>query len=156
MHVALLRTLVRDIEEAAQAVSGGMVGQRDAIAMAAGGHPQLVEAVSSCLIDLVMYHRYSSVLVQTCMFLSWKLTMDDVCVQAFAWGFDIREWGKHVNPLTWPEILRQFALAAGFGPKWKTRKITTQDRSKESPTEVDSSHYVQECFLSGFAINRMK
>lgn len=46
IHVALLKTLVRDIEEAAQAVSGGMVGQRDAIAMAAGGHPQLVEAVS--------------------------------------------------------------------------------------------------------------
>lgn len=44
--MALLKTLVRDIEEAAQAVSGGMVGQRDAIAMAAGGHPQLVEAVS--------------------------------------------------------------------------------------------------------------
>jgi len=47
--VALLKTLVRDIEEAAQAVSGGMVGQRDAIAMAAGGHPQLVEAVSLCV-----------------------------------------------------------------------------------------------------------
>lgn len=62
---------MRDIEEAAQAVSGGMVGQRDAIAMAAGGHPQLVEAVSSCLIDLVMYHSR----VQFCMFLSWELTM---------------------------------------------------------------------------------
>lgn len=48
--MALLKTLVRDIEDAAQAVSGGMVGQRDAIAMAAGGHPQLVEAVSLCYI----------------------------------------------------------------------------------------------------------
>jgi hypothetical protein len=46
LHVALIRTMVKDIEDAAQAVSGGMVGQRDAIAMAAGGHPQLVEAVS--------------------------------------------------------------------------------------------------------------
>lgn len=56
-------------------------------------------------------------------------------MQAFAWGFDIREWGKHVNPLTWPEILRQFALAAGFGPKWKKRKVLP-DRSKEVPAEV--------------------
>jgi hypothetical protein len=45
--------------------------------------------------------------------------------QAYAWGFDIREWGKHVNGLTWPEILRQFALAAGFGPKWKKQNMTS-------------------------------
>ncbi|CAI9089315.1 OLC1v1023873C1 [Oldenlandia corymbosa var. corymbosa] len=36
---------------------------------------------------------------------------------AYAWGFDIRSWKLHLNPLTWPEILRQLALAAGFGPK---------------------------------------
>ncbi|KAI8024931.1 CTP synthase [Camellia lanceoleosa] len=29
----------------------------------------------------------------------------------------------HLNPLTWPEILRQFALSAGFGPKLKKRSI---------------------------------
>lgn len=38
---------MKDIEDAAHAVSSGTVGQRDAIAMAAGGHPQLVEAVSA-------------------------------------------------------------------------------------------------------------
>lgn len=113
IHVALLKTLVRDIEEAAQAVSGGMVGQRDAIAMAAGGHPQLVEA-------------------------------------AFAWGFDIREWGKHVNPLTWPEILRQFALAAGFGPKWKKRKVLP-DRSKEVPAEGEDGEDIVAKLRSGAA-----
>jgi hypothetical protein len=113
IHVALLKTLVRDIEEAAQAVSGGMVGQRDAIAMAAGGHPQLVET-------------------------------------AFAWGFDIREWGRHVNPLTWPEILRQFALAAGFGPKWKTRKVVP-DRSKEGPTEGEDGEDIVANLRSGQA-----
>ncbi|KAG0573424.1 hypothetical protein KC19_VG177600 [Ceratodon purpureus] len=113
IHVALLRTLVRDIEEAAQAVSGGMVGQRDAIAMAAGGHPQLVET-------------------------------------AFAWGFDIREWGRHVNPVTWPEVLRQFALAAGFGPKWKTRKVVL-DRSKEGPTEGEDGQDIVANLRSGQA-----
>ena len=39
--------MVKDIEDAAHAVASGTVGQRDAIAMAAGGHPQLVEAVSA-------------------------------------------------------------------------------------------------------------
>ena len=39
--------------------------------------------------------------------------------QALAWGFDYREWSRHLNPLTWPEILRQFSLAAGYGPIWK-------------------------------------
>ena len=39
------------------------------------------------------------------------------------WGFDIRNWQQHLNPLTWPEILRQFALSAGFGPKLKKQNI---------------------------------
>ncbi|KAL3851351.1 hypothetical protein ACJIZ3_013233 [Penstemon smallii] len=38
---------------------------------------------------------------------------------AYMWGFDIRNWQKHLNPSTWPEILRQFALSAGFGPQLK-------------------------------------
>ncbi|KAL3519817.1 hypothetical protein ACH5RR_017966 [Cinchona calisaya] len=40
---------------------------------------------------------------------------------AYVWGFDIRSWQKHLNPLTWPEILRQFALSAGFGPQLKKK-----------------------------------
>ncbi|KAL3617111.1 hypothetical protein CASFOL_039505 [Castilleja foliolosa] len=42
---------------------------------------------------------------------------------AYVWGFDIRSWQKHLNPLTWPEILRQFALSAGFGPQLKKKGI---------------------------------
>ncbi|XP_078439314.1 homeobox-DDT domain protein RLT2-like isoform X2 [Wolffia australiana] len=42
---------------------------------------------------------------------------------AYAWGFDIRSWQLHLGPLTWPEILRQFAISAGFGPKLKKRQI---------------------------------
>uniref|UniRef100_A0A0D9V401 Homeobox domain-containing protein n=1 Tax=Leersia perrieri TaxID=77586 RepID=A0A0D9V401_9ORYZ len=40
---------------------------------------------------------------------------------AYAWGFNIRSWQRHLNVLTWPEILRQFALSAGFGPQLKKR-----------------------------------
>ncbi|KAL1335880.1 hypothetical protein HN51_030325 [Arachis hypogaea] len=43
---------------------------------------------------------------------------------AYAWGFDIRNWQKNLNQLTWPEIFRQLALSAGFGPKLKKRSIT--------------------------------
>ena len=48
-----------------------------------------------------------------------------VCIflQAYGWGFDIRSWQRHLNYLTWPEILRQFALSAGFGPQLKKRTI---------------------------------
>ncbi|XP_051126147.1 homeobox-DDT domain protein RLT1-like [Andrographis paniculata] len=40
---------------------------------------------------------------------------------AYTWGFNIRNWQRHLNPLTWPEILRQFALSAGFGPQLKKK-----------------------------------
>ncbi|KAK4368975.1 hypothetical protein RND71_012767 [Anisodus tanguticus] len=43
----------------------------------------------------------------------------DIVEGAHGWGFDIRSWQRHLNALTWPEILRQFALSAGFGPKLK-------------------------------------
>ncbi|KAJ6420476.1 hypothetical protein OIU84_027920 [Salix udensis] len=42
---------------------------------------------------------------------------------AYAWGFDLRSWQRHLNPLTWPEILRQFGLSAGFGPQMKKRNV---------------------------------
>ncbi|XP_020587732.1 homeobox-DDT domain protein RLT2-like isoform X2 [Phalaenopsis equestris] len=35
------------------------------------------------------------------------------------WGFDIHFWKNKLNFLTWPEILRQLALSAGFGTKLK-------------------------------------
>lgn len=47
----------------------------------------------------------------------------DKLFQAFAWGFDVCSWQRHLNPLTWPEILRQFALAAGYGPKLTKRNV---------------------------------
>ncbi|XP_019416978.1 PREDICTED: homeobox-DDT domain protein RLT1-like isoform X1 [Lupinus angustifolius] len=43
---------------------------------------------------------------------------------AYSWGFDIRNWHKHLNRLTWPEIFRQLALSAGYGPQLKKGSIT--------------------------------
>ncbi|CAL9169362.1 homeobox-DDT domain protein RLT2-like isoform X1 [Musa acuminata AAA Group] len=42
---------------------------------------------------------------------------------AHAWGFNIHSWQRYLNYLTWPEILRQFALSAGFGPQLKKRNV---------------------------------
>jgi len=57
------------------------------------------------------------------MFLVSILNYFGLLCQAYAWGFDLRSWQRHLNPLTWPEILRQFGLSAGFGPQMKKRNV---------------------------------
>lgn len=37
--------------------------------------------------------------------------------EALSWGLDIASWRAHLNGLTWPEVLRQLALTAGWGPR---------------------------------------
>ncbi|XP_031105790.1 homeobox-DDT domain protein RLT2 [Ipomoea triloba] len=86
IHIALLRSIIKDIEDVARTSSAVVGVNQNNVANPGGGHPQIVEG-------------------------------------AYAWGFDIRSWQRHLNPLTWPEILRQFALSAGFGPKLKKRSI---------------------------------
>ncbi|XP_062206469.1 homeobox-DDT domain protein RLT2-like isoform X2 [Phragmites australis] len=80
LHVALLKSIIKDIEDVARTPSVAL-GVNPG-----GGHPQIVEG-------------------------------------AYAWGFNIRSWQRHLNLLTWPEILRQFALSAGFGPQLKKRNV---------------------------------
>ncbi|XAR72605.1 hypothetical protein NMG60_11019310 [Bertholletia excelsa] len=86
IHVALLRSIIKDIEDVARTPSTGLAANQNSAVNPGGGHPQIVEG-------------------------------------AYAWGFDIRSWQRHLNPLTWPEVLRQFALSAGLGPKLKKRNV---------------------------------
>lgn len=37
--------------------------------------------------------------------------------EAVAWGFDVDVWRAHLGATTWPEVLRQLAVAAGLGGK---------------------------------------
>ncbi|KAK3207089.1 hypothetical protein Dsin_021135 [Dipteronia sinensis] len=83
IHVALLKSIIKDIEDVARTPTGLGINQYCA-ANPEGGHPRIIEG-------------------------------------AYAWGFDIRNWQRHLNTLTWPEIFRQLALAAGFGPRLKKR-----------------------------------
>ncbi|CAK7322695.1 unnamed protein product [Dovyalis caffra] len=86
IHVALLKSVIKDIEDVARTPATGLGPNQNSAANPGGGHPQIVEG-------------------------------------AYAWGFDIRSWQRHLNPLTWPEILRQFGLSAGFGPQLKKRNV---------------------------------
>ena len=47
------------------------------------------------------------------------------------WGLDWRQWQCHLNALTWPEIVRQYALAAGWGPK-----LACQTEKQNAPLQV--------------------
>nr|AMP82916.1 chromatin assembly factor 1 subunit [Catalpa bungei] len=86
IHVALLRIIIRDIEDVARSPATAVAANQNSAGITAGGHPHLVEG-------------------------------------AYAWGFDLLSWQCHLSPLTWPEVLRQFALSAGFGPKLKKRDM---------------------------------
>ncbi|ESW31360.1 hypothetical protein PHAVU_002G232200 [Phaseolus vulgaris] len=87
IHVALLKVVIKDIEDVARTPSTGLGMNQNGAANSGGGHPEIVEG-------------------------------------AYAWGFDIRNWHKHLNLLTWPEIFRQLALSAGYGPQLKKRSTT--------------------------------
>ncbi|KAJ6738207.1 HOMEOBOX-DDT DOMAIN PROTEIN RLT2 [Salix koriyanagi] len=87
LHIALLKLIIKDIEDVARTPSSGLGINQYYTANPEGGHPQIVRG-------------------------------------AYTWGFDIRNWQQHLNPLTWPEILRQLALSAGFGPQLRKRNAT--------------------------------
>ncbi|XP_050380666.1 homeobox-DDT domain protein RLT2 isoform X2 [Argentina anserina] len=84
IHISLIRSIIRDIEDVARVPSMGVGANQNCAPNPGGGHPQIVEG-------------------------------------AYAWGFDIKSWKCNLNSLTWPEILRQFAVSEGFGPQLKKR-----------------------------------
>ncbi|XP_051136002.1 homeobox-DDT domain protein RLT2-like isoform X2 [Andrographis paniculata] len=82
IHIALLRSILKDIEDVARTPNTALAANQNLVALPGGGHLQIVAG-------------------------------------AHAWGFDLASWKSHLTPLTWPEVLRQISLAAGFGPKLK-------------------------------------
>lgn len=105
--------IIKDIEDVARTPTGLGMNQNGS-ANPGGGHPEIVEGVSLRYFQNFLYYGVKQwVYLMLCNF---------KC-QAYAWGFDIRNWQKHLNQSTWPEIFRQLALSAGFGPQLKKRSI---------------------------------
>ncbi|GFP86443.1 hypothetical protein PHJA_000788100 [Phtheirospermum japonicum] len=75
IHIALLRSIIKDIEDVARTPHTAMVANQSSAINPVGGHPHIVEG-------------------------------------AYGWGFDLLSWQRLLTPLTWPEVLRQFALSA--------------------------------------------
>ncbi|CAM8989551.1 unnamed protein product [Rhodiola kirilowii] len=122
MHVALLKLMVKDIEDAARA-SQMASGTNQAVTVSPeGGHPHVVEG-------------------------------------AYAWGFDVHNWKQHLSALTWPEILRQLALSAGFGPQLKKKKpckVESLDDIKESKGSEDAVSILRNGSAAQNAIVKMQ
>ncbi|XP_024008708.1 homeobox-DDT domain protein RLT1 isoform X2 [Eutrema salsugineum] len=123
IHVTLLRSIIRDVEDVARTPFSGIGNNQYTTANPEGGHPQIVEG-------------------------------------AYAWGFDIRSWKKHLNPLTWPEVLRQLALSAGLGPRLKkknSRLTHTSDKEEAKGCEdIISTIRSGSAAESAFALMREK
>lgn len=115
IHVALLKSIIKDIEDVARTPVVALGASQTSAANLAGGHPQIVEGVrpySVVFVHLIISTSFGPMHKVSALF-----------CQAYEWGFDIRSWHRHLNFLTWPEILRQFALSAGFGPQLKKRTV---------------------------------
>ncbi|CAH8292583.1 unnamed protein product [Eruca vesicaria subsp. sativa] len=123
IHITLLRSIIRDIEDVARTPYSGIGNNQYTTANPEGGHPQIVEG-------------------------------------AYAWGFDIRSWKKHLNPLTWPEVLRQLGLSSGFGPRLKknnSRVAHTGDKDEAKGCEdIISTLRSGSAAESAFALMREK
>ena len=134
IHIALLRSIIKDIEDVARTPFSGAGGNQNSAGIPSGGHPQVVEGVNFFPPMAVQYSSFYISMYINILF--------GICWQAYVWGFDIRNWQQHLNPLTWPEILRQFALSAGFGPRLKKSNIEQMYPSdKNEVTCFSSIHY---------------
>ena len=58
IHVALLRTVIKDIEDVARTPSIGLGVNLNSVANPVGGHPQIVEGVCSLYLLLMHYEKY--------------------------------------------------------------------------------------------------
>ena len=56
--------------------------------------------------------------------------------EAVSWGFDVDAWRAHLNQYTWPEILRQLAIAAGYGAKRSRGLRDRNHRAKEDGDDM--------------------
>lgn len=66
--------------------------------------------------------------------------------EALTWGFDISTWRAHLNEITWPEVLRQLALAAGWGPRrCRPARATRAYDERRLGEDIVEGTFVEHC-----------
>ena len=66
IHVALLKLIIKDIEDVARTPSTGLVVNQNSAANPEGGHPQIVEGVTSALCTLELVYLVAILLFSFC------------------------------------------------------------------------------------------
>ena len=66
IHVALLRSIIKDIEDVARTPSTGLGASQNSYANPGGGHPQIVEGVTSALCTLELVYLVAILLFSFC------------------------------------------------------------------------------------------
>mmetsp|Transcript_4546 Transcript_4546/g.12680 ORF Transcript_4546/g.12680 Transcript_4546/m.12680 type:complete len:1365 (+) Transcript_4546:425-4519(+) len=59
--------------------------------------------------------------------------------EAWAWGFETDVWRAHLSAMTWPEVLREMAIAAGHGRRRPENPATAPQLGQEGEDVVDDS-----------------
>jgi len=55
IHVALLKVVIKDIEDVARTPSTGLGSNQNGAANSGGGHPEIVEGVSSRILEIFSF-----------------------------------------------------------------------------------------------------
>ena len=66
IHVALLKLIIKDIEDVARTPSTGLVVNQNSAANPGGGHPQIVEGVTFALCTLELVYLVAILLFSFC------------------------------------------------------------------------------------------
>ncbi|KAK3271361.1 hypothetical protein CYMTET_20286 [Cymbomonas tetramitiformis] len=101
-------------------------------ALADGTHSQVLADMHVSLLKGWMFDAEEAFRVASNMAVQQERTgIAALLDEAWAWGFDPDAWRAHLNVLTWPEVLRQMCVSAGYGTarpkthsgkKWRMRR----------------------------------
>lgn len=120
------------------------------------GTGQLISEVFMCLIRHAVEDLEDSYTRNHTANVTWANTQyvtqqANILEEAWAWGFDNREWRFLLNPLSWPEIMRQYALAAGWGPKRTVllpEKAEKEEAAEDHEKDDSADQFDQPWFLN--------
>eukprot|EP00963_Diacronema_lutheri_P000373 scaffold24_cov341-Pavlova_lutheri.AAC.62 len=119
----------------------GMVGimppsmKELAEAVEAGTDSQLLSTIHVSLLQLLQFNLESAQGVSGVAHAADASAASAALLEeVWAWGFDLDTWRAHLNGLTWPEVMRQLAIAAGLGPdRPQPEEVHEEDENLQCP-----------------------